>query len=554
MCYHIIYSAGLGGTYRQFNSKTPNWFKELDNCNTRGGWLVFDEGHFYLYDLFNGWVIAQCQFNATYDNSTWDTVKFSPNLCSDWETIVNGTLLRDDRLADNTFTISMNTQCTASQCIDSAIADNICLTRTSLPSHSYLEGEYYKTNVTGPLKNTPEYTRNDKIYYLGDEVKVYIWWNGEANADTPYPWWVISSSNLTTAIELNGSVPIYAFCESETNNPLDCKTGWNFGYGAQFVYDGSFEMISGKCPTTTTSAPRVWPEYLCVGLINETRGSDSSYLPADYFVGGYAINRTGTILGEYKPHWSKPYNDRWPWYGVYIYYDAFFGWWQIGQALHYDAGVHLYCFEGDSPLDCSWVDYYLTDMSNMYLYNCTADDILTASPTTTPTAAPSGSPTSAPTHDCSAIDQSYVQYLSSSNISTTLTSSQALFPPYKYYVPFTELVILDSSTDNVCDEVGISTDLSNKIVLIFEETEGCSSHYKVYVAEVNGAIAVLLANSDASGLVFPIVDDDQVTTSIPMRSIPRADGIILQNQINSGIDSDSINIMDKCQTFHVFVL
>ena len=135
---------------------------------------------------------------------------------------------------------------------------------------------------------------------------------------------------------------------------------------------------------------------------------------------------------------------------------------------------------------------------------------------------------------CSATDKSYVQ-VSSSNASSTILSSQALFPPYTYYVPFTQLVTLSTTTDNICDPAGITTDISNKIVLIFEGIGNCSSHSKVYVAEQAGAIAVVLANNDISGEVVPVIDDDQVTTTIPMRSIPRVDGISLRDDINSGL-------------------
>jgi len=381
--------AGLDGTYRQFNIQTPYWFRELDDCDTRPGWLLFDEGWFYLWDTYNAWIVAQCQLDSRFDNSTWDTWKYLPNACSDWETIVNGTLEQDDRLPDDTFNILMGSQCTNYQCVDSVIPDKICLDRNSV-MHGFIEGEYYKTDVIGPLMNTPEYTRVDKIYRDGAEIIIYIWWYGEVDQDTNYAWWVISPNNLTSAIALNGSVAIYAFCEAETNNPLDCGTGWNFYYGLGFYYDDTFEMTSGECVEPTTLEPRTWPEYLCIGLVNETAGSDSDYLPAIYFVGGYEINRTATLLGDGNPHWVKPYNDYWSFYEIYLYYDGFYGWWQIGSGLHVDLGVQLLCFQEDgySPLDCNeWYDFYNTIMKNMRLYECTADDILTASPTPAPTTA-----------------------------------------------------------------------------------------------------------------------------------------------------------------------
>ena len=332
-----------------------------------------------MVEAFDGWIIAACQVDSRFDNSTWNTIKFLPNLCSDWETIVNGTLVQGDRIPDDTFSILMDTQCTGNQCVDTSISDTVCLTRISLPVHSFLEGEYYKTDVTGPLKNTPEYTRVDKIYYDGVEIQAYIWWLGEVDEDIYTPWWVISNVNLTTFIESNGSVgTIYAFCEAETNNPVDCDSGWRFGYGdTGAIYDNTFEMISGDCPVITTLEPREWPEYLCIGLVNETAPADSFVVPNNLFIGAYAINTTGTMLSDYKPHWTKPVNDLWPYFEVYIYYDAFWGWWQVGSALHVDLGVELFCWDAASPWECDgWVDWIGYQMNNIYLYECTEDDIL----------------------------------------------------------------------------------------------------------------------------------------------------------------------------------
>ena len=140
--------------------------------------------------------------------------------------------------------------------------------------------------------------------------------------------------------------------------------------------------------------------------------------------------------------------------------------------------------------------------------------------------------------NCSAIN-AYVQIISPSYLANrTLTSSQALFPPYSYYIPSTELTQL-SSTDNICNASEISTDLSNKIVLIFKSDGNCTDHYKVYVAEQNNAIAVLLAYDENE--VINIIDDNTITgqgitTTIPMRSIPRDDGITLSDAITSGIN------------------
>ena len=144
--------------------------------------------------------------------------------------------------------------------------------------------------------------------------------------------------------------------------------------------------------------------------------------------------------------------------------------------------------------------------------------------------------------NCSAIN-AYVQITSPSNLSTTLgtlTSSKALFSPYAYYIPSTELVQLDSTIDDICGTHGrgIETDIANKIVLIFEKDGNCSSHFKVLEAQEANAVAVLLANNDNSGGVINIIDDNslqELETTIPMRSIPLQDGNTLSNELSSGL-------------------
>lgn len=135
--------------------------------------------------------------------------------------------------------------------------------------------------------------------------------------------------------------------------------------------------------------------------------------------------------------------------------------------------------------------------------------------------------------NCSAIN-AYVQIEStSSNNSTTLLSAQANFGPFTYFVPYTEIVLLDAS-DEICDVNGISSKLNDSIVLVFESDGSCSSRYKAFVAERNGATAVLIANTDLSGDVTPITGDDSIETTIPVRSIPYIDGLDLTIDILSG--------------------
>ena len=124
---------------------------------------------------------------------------------------------------------------------------------------------------------------------------------------------------------------------------------------------------------------------------------------------------------------------------------------------------------------------------------------------------------------CSSID-SYVQVTSPDFLEQTLLSAKALFSPFSYYVESTEVVIIDTQDDICSESTSFSTDVTDKIALILPwDTHNCSDVLKVYVAQLNGAKAVLLTNSDkkAVGTVTNILDDDtlDIEPSIPSRMI-----------------------------------
>eukprot|EP01084_Bolivina_argentea_P177953 307688_1 len=147
------------------------------------------------------------------------------------------------------------------------------------------------------------------------------------------------------------------------------------------------------------------------------------------------------------------------------------------------------------------------------------------------------------TQNCSAL-RSYVQVYTTSNPDTgeTITSSQALFAPHSYYIPETELVQL-SASDDPCDEDSIDTVLTNKIVLLFSDTSSCSDHLQVYVAEQNGAKAVLMTSDDLT--VVNIIDDNSIydSTTIPMRGITLDKGTEISNALTAG---DTVTIEFGC--------
>ena len=144
--------------------------------------------------------------------------------------------------------------------------------------------------------------------------------------------------------------------------------------------------------------------------------------------------------------------------------------------------------------------------------------------------------------NCNA-SKAYVQITLPSSLSTTITSSKTAFPPHSYYyIPSTQLIQLNSSTDDICSENGINSNISNKILLLFETTtQDCSSHYQIYIAQQHNASAVLLANTDIS--TNSDIEEDGITTSIPSRRIPYNDGLLLQN---ATLSAEAVQIEIGC--------
>jgi len=309
-------------------------------------------------------------------------MKFRPDLCSNWKTMVNTVIGGHYDLAnDDTFHIFMDGACTDNSCTSTTAPDTICFSK-STNAYSFLEGEYDQTDAVGPIHGYPEYARSASIYYEGEEVPVFLWYYGEVSEHTNLQWWVMSSSSLEEALASNGSVGVYAFCESDVANPIDCAAGWRFYFVDNYAMDDSFALSAGECEVVHTEEPPTWPEYICI----ETADSDSSYLPANYFIGGYRINETGTALSGNVPHWVKPRNDAWRYHDIYLYLDGFYGWWQIGNAMHTFAYVNMLCFDSDgpSPLDCNlWYDLRFDPMPNLNVFECTEESMLELTPMTT---------------------------------------------------------------------------------------------------------------------------------------------------------------------------
>ena len=126
-----------------------------------------------------------------------------------------------------------------------------------------------------------------------------------------------------------------------------------------------------------------WPEYLCIRNNVTSLYADNGVVDLEEIMGGYEIETESHELSNDVPYWVKPPNDYNP-NSTYIYYDAFYGYWQIGDALHVEA--NLVCMQSDGdyfPFDCDyWYDVESNMLNNngfMYTSGCTASDVLRVS-------------------------------------------------------------------------------------------------------------------------------------------------------------------------------
>eukprot|EP01083_Nonionella_stella_P293240 997207_1 len=387
--------AGLYGTYRQFNALAPYWFREWVDCDTQPGYLTFinygNSGVFWLIDPFDYWVIAECVISGYSPKEFDEYVAFHPELCTSWDTLVDGSLDAKYKIYDETMSVTVN-ECNDYECPkDISKPNGLCMTRNNV-MHSFLEGKYELTGKRGRKWNTSEWIRVNKLYYQGEYVPVYLWYYGEIHANLN--WWVIAMDNLTTATKNNGS-SVYGYCASNTLTPNNCQGCWNFYFSGDDRAEGAwhsdctFDMnpleihdpnSQCKIDDDISGIKVEWPEYLCVNDVllmaeNTTYNGDVDF---NLLMGGYIMHTDGG--GNGIPIWIKPPND----YinnETYIYYDKFYGYWQIGYDVSIDGAI-LLCMEDPDeylPTQCDiWYDTESNRIGNLLLYStgCDRHDIL----------------------------------------------------------------------------------------------------------------------------------------------------------------------------------
>ena len=163
-----------------------------------------DSGEWILIDPHDGWEVANCyvdahQFGAHDGWNEYGTyVPFHPELCASWNTLVDGSLDASHLLEDPTMSVAANGDCADAACLDLyEIPDTICMGKNSI-MHSFLEGDYVRTDEVGQKYGTSVWQRSEDLYYDDEFIPVYVWYYGEISDKVQ--WWVIAASNYTTGL------------------------------------------------------------------------------------------------------------------------------------------------------------------------------------------------------------------------------------------------------------------------------------------------------------------------------------------------------------------
>eukprot|EP01083_Nonionella_stella_P170953 582900_1 len=542
--YHL---AGLRGTFTLTIPHEPLWMRDLNQCDYKAGWVryvddgFYGKGYFMLYEPLNDWIIALCVIpRSESENGTFATAKWRPDLCNEW-------LSRNDqdlrysaqhRSYDPTFNVSIGA-CSAQRaavhgapCVESDPPDAICLANNSIFQSSFM-GTFERLNETGKTFDSPVYRRTayDDGLNRNGSASFYIWYYIEAYAAIygvtdrlSTRNWILSHYSLSEAISAT-TLYTYGRCEGWAyGNPMACQ-GWVFYGNGDLHYDEQMTTTEGECTANPVATiPDEWAQYICVGFVNASLpyADELSKVHKDQLIGAFVLTTSDVTERNPVPYWMKIRNDYNPSSFMKLWLGD--GLWAISEYSP-DKKSFMWCDSGNSanPIDCrTWYDYELEVLDNIYLYECTADDILSI--TTTQSLG-----------NCSA-SHAFVNV--KSQTMQTLTTAQALFPPYRYDpIPWTSLVIIPN--DNICDTNStLSTNIGDKIVLLFETTD-CSAHYQVLAAQNNGARAVLMSNADLTGLVVNIPKDNDLSAfnvTIPMRSISLREAQVLKDEIIAGDD------------------
>eukprot|EP01083_Nonionella_stella_P097643 274441_1 len=411
--------AGLDGTYTLHSNGAPQWFRDLTECDTRAATLLYvspdqsstGNAFFYVNDPLQSLTIAQCFLPSTQINNA--SMIWKPDACTPWRVRNNG--LRFSELhfyQDDTLTITIGECVSKPQCVRTAVPDTFCMANNSI-LYGSLMGTYGRLSENGSYFNSPIYERISPLNSMDISKKaLYLWYANELYAQLGFGdeyldrrLWVLTSSSLEDAYA-DGSFDSYGYCQGYAfGNPLNCK-GWLFEEDAIQHFDEELRLTEGTCDVDPTpSIPSEWPSYICIRLKDISIYSGAlnhwSTISVLYFIGGYAIDTSTKTATHPFPQYIKTPND--------LCSDSVRlqltheGRWESSKMN--DDVIQMKCdayYKTDSfnPVECErWYDSVNELLDNVNVYECTADDVMTISPTSAPTSPTAIPTTSAPTMD-----------------------------------------------------------------------------------------------------------------------------------------------------------
>eukprot|EP01083_Nonionella_stella_P049059 130851_1 len=384
--------SGLRGTYHLLWQGEIVWARELNECDQRSGLLSFEGSYFGFFEMWTGSIQAYC-FLGPY----WP---YRPDSCPEWKIKLDDDLTTRRRwTVDDSFNITIGKCTDTPECVASIAPERMCLANNSVVNGN-LMGEYVQLNTTGPHFNSPIYKRAPPQQAPWMHNTIWIWYLNEYNAqkgsgdNIHTRVWVLSPHGLDEAlrrITTGEQITAYGYCFGYAHgNPASCQN-WVFNANKRYQWDETVIATEGACNEHVFAhLPSVWPQYICLGLknalLNAVDTAGYSFLSVSSITGLYELDATS--INHTFPVWSKLYNDYEPNTMYLSFVDVF---WRAFWEIKTDKVIKLHCdpyYKSDSldPIDCKrWLDGLYEIVDNIYLYECTASDVKTASPTPSPT-------------------------------------------------------------------------------------------------------------------------------------------------------------------------
>ena len=119
------------------------------------------------------WTVAVCDTNLSRSDYNFSADPFHPDLCRNWETMVDGSLENWNLIPDDTVRVTMD-RCASHRCITEIPPPRrLCLSKPSVLSSS-LEGTYVQSGVQG-LDGSVEYMK-ERVTSEEAQSFLYYWY------------------------------------------------------------------------------------------------------------------------------------------------------------------------------------------------------------------------------------------------------------------------------------------------------------------------------------------------------------------------------------------